>query len=61
VGAVPAVTRRRYERAHESADGKGRGFAGETDQIATAMAADNLPDGFALAVAELYRGFSQSG
>ncbi len=35
--------------------GRGWRFAGEMEEIASAMAADGLPDGFALAAADIYR------
>ncbi len=45
----------RYERASTAAKEKGWRFSGEMDEIAAAMRAAGLPDGFHRAAAELYR------
>ncbi len=43
------------ERARRSADAKGWRWVGEMEEIAATFAADDLPDGFHLAAAEMFR------
>ncbi|MPZ73192.1 MAG: DUF1932 domain-containing protein [Nitriliruptorales bacterium] len=45
----------RWRRAANSATAKGWRWVGEMDEIAASMAAQDLPDGFHLAAAEVYR------
>jgi 3-hydroxyisobutyrate dehydrogenase-like beta-hydroxyacid dehydrogenase len=45
----------RLLRAHRSADAKGWRWVGEMEEIAAAFGADDLPDGFHRAAAEIFR------
>jgi 3-hydroxyisobutyrate dehydrogenase-like beta-hydroxyacid dehydrogenase len=45
----------RLRRAHRSANAKGRRWVGEMEEIAVAFAAQDLPDGFHRAAAEIFR------
>lgn len=50
---------KRWEGADRSAAAKGWRWTGEMEEIAAAMAAAGLPEGFHQAAAEVYRGYEQ--
>jgi hypothetical protein len=49
---------KRWDGADGAAKAKGWRWVGEMEEIAAAMAAAGLPEGFHQAAAEIYRGFS---
>ena len=55
----PQLQRQRLERAKRSADRKGWRWIGEMEEIAAALAAQGLPDGFHRAAADVFRNRSQ--
>jgi len=52
---------KRWDAADRSAAAKGWRWVGEMVQIAAAMAAAGLPEGFHQAAAQIYRGYEQPG
>jgi hypothetical protein len=52
--SLPDLTER-LQRAHRSAGAKGWRWVGEMEEIAAAFAANDLPDGFHRAAAEIFR------